>query len=130
MLVGLSRGGITDDEEKDRVLGILVDAGAGAIEPVERFVREQDGGVAWGLRALAEIAPPDEVRQITHRGHETVGEGRHVPHPRAVGSVGLGEGIGSIVAQERPEAAVHPLDLVQASLDGGAGGGNPEAAGN
>jgi hypothetical protein len=49
--------GITDDEEKETVRRILVDAKELAITPIEGFVREREEGVAWGLRALAEIAP-------------------------------------------------------------------------
>ncbi len=66
--------GIADDEDKERVLGILVGAGPAAIEPVERFIREQDAGVAWGLRALAEIAPEKTlevvVRELARLGRE------------------------------------------------------------
>jgi hypothetical protein len=53
--------GITDDEEKDTALRILVAAGPEAVGPVGAFVREQEGGIAWGLRVLAEIAPPEKV---------------------------------------------------------------------
>jgi len=53
-----SEPGITDDEEKETARRILVDAGEKARPALERFVREQEDGIAWGLRALAEIAPP------------------------------------------------------------------------
>jgi HEAT repeat protein len=49
--------GITDDEEKETVRRMLVEAGTLAIAPLESFVREREDGVAWGLRALAQIAP-------------------------------------------------------------------------
>lgn len=49
--------GITDDEEKETTRRILVGAKDLAIAPIEAFVREREEGVAWGLRALAEIAP-------------------------------------------------------------------------
>jgi hypothetical protein len=49
--------GITDDEEKETTRGLLVDAGAAAIAPLEKFVTEHDDGIAWGLRILAELAP-------------------------------------------------------------------------
>jgi hypothetical protein len=53
-----SEPGITDDEEKETARRILVDAGEPAARPaLERFVREQEDGIAWGLRALAEVAP-------------------------------------------------------------------------
>lgn len=49
--------GITDDEEKETVRQHLVGAGAPAVAPLEAFVRARDEGVAWGLRALAQLAP-------------------------------------------------------------------------
>ena len=65
--------GITDDEEKQTTVGILVDARGAAIPPVERFVTEQEEGIAWGLRVLAEVAPAEEVlgvvlRELTRLG--------------------------------------------------------------
>jgi HEAT repeat protein len=50
--------GITDDEEKETTHGLLVDAGEPAVAAIEKFVTGQDEGVAWGLRVLAELAPP------------------------------------------------------------------------
>jgi hypothetical protein len=55
---------ITDAEEKDRVFHILVDLREAAVEPLQRFIHEQEEGVAWGLRALAEILPADRVHPI------------------------------------------------------------------
>jgi hypothetical protein len=65
--------GITDDEEKETVRRILVEAGEAAVAPIESFVSGQEEGVAWGLRVLAEIAPPEKVvevvvRELTHLG--------------------------------------------------------------
>ena len=64
--------GISDDEEKETTRGLLVEAGADAIGPVERFVTEHDDGVAWGLRVLAEVAPErvlgTVVRELTRLG--------------------------------------------------------------
>jgi thioredoxin-like negative regulator of GroEL len=40
---------------------MLVDEGAEAIGPIESFVREEEDGIAWALRVLAEIAPADKV---------------------------------------------------------------------
>ncbi len=48
--------GITDDEEKETTRSILVEAGDAAVGPIEKFVAEQEDGIAWGLRALAELA--------------------------------------------------------------------------
>jgi hypothetical protein len=49
--------GITDDDEKETVRQMLVDEGAEAVGPLETFVREEEEGIAWALRVLAEIAP-------------------------------------------------------------------------
>lgn len=57
----LADPGITDQEEKESVHGHLVDAGRDAIGPITEFIREQESGIAWGLRALAEVATPGEV---------------------------------------------------------------------
>jgi hypothetical protein len=57
----LAEPGITDHEEKESALRWLADAGRDAIAPVTAFVREQESGVAWGLRALAQVASPEEV---------------------------------------------------------------------
>ena len=47
--------GITDDEEKERVRQILVDAGDAAVAPVKEFLEAQESGVSWGLRVLSEL---------------------------------------------------------------------------
>jgi hypothetical protein len=60
----LAEPGITDQEEKETVLRWLAEAGRDAIAPVTAFLREQESGVAWGLRALAAVARPEEVLQI------------------------------------------------------------------
>jgi hypothetical protein len=57
----LADPGITDQEEKESVHGHLVDAGEAAIGPVSEFIREQESGIAWGLRALASVATPAQV---------------------------------------------------------------------
>jgi hypothetical protein len=59
--------GITDDEEKETTRGILVDAGEVAVAPIEKFVTEQDDGIAWGLRALADVASAEKVREVVVR---------------------------------------------------------------
>src|SRR5574341_1016121 len=53
--------GIQDDEEKERAREILAGAGTAAIEPVKAFLREQESGVAWGLRVLAGLVSPEEA---------------------------------------------------------------------
>jgi HEAT repeat protein len=53
--------GITDDEEKDRVREILVEAGEKAVAPVKEFLEAHESGVSWGLRVLATLRPPGDV---------------------------------------------------------------------
>jgi hypothetical protein len=56
--------GITDDEEKETARRILVDAKEAAVAPIEAFVREQEDGIAWGLRALADMVPTEKVLDV------------------------------------------------------------------
>jgi hypothetical protein len=56
--------GITDQEEKESVHGHLVDAREGSLAPVTEFIREQESGIAWGLRSLAAVATPAEVLDV------------------------------------------------------------------
>jgi hypothetical protein len=60
----LADPGITDQEEKEAVHAHLVEAGRDAIAPVSEFIREQESGIAWGLRALAALATPAEVLDV------------------------------------------------------------------
>ncbi len=53
--------GITDDEEKETARRILVEAGETAVGPLEQFLRNQESGIAWGLRALSDILPQERV---------------------------------------------------------------------
>ncbi|HYG68049.1 MAG TPA: HEAT repeat domain-containing protein [Anaeromyxobacteraceae bacterium] len=66
--------GITDEQEKDTVRRLVVGAGDLAVAPIESFLREREEGVAWGLRALAEIAPdrvlPLVVAELARLGRE------------------------------------------------------------
>ncbi len=66
--------GITDDDEKETTRGLLVGAGGAAIAPIEKFVREQEEGIAGGLRALADLAPPEKVRDVVLRELERLGK--------------------------------------------------------
>jgi hypothetical protein len=59
--------GITDDEEKERVREILVEAGEKAVAPVKGFLEAQESGVSWGLRVLAALRPPEDVVATTLR---------------------------------------------------------------
>lgn len=58
--------GISDDDEKEQARAILVAAGPKAREPVREFLEEQESGVAWGLRVLASLAPPEELLGTVH----------------------------------------------------------------
>ena len=53
--------GIQDDEEKEQVREMLVEAGGAAVGPVREFLAQQESGVAWGLRVLAALVPPEEL---------------------------------------------------------------------
>ncbi len=53
--------GITDDEEKESVRQILVDAGEKAVQPAKDFLANQEAGVSWGLRILSELRPPEDI---------------------------------------------------------------------
>lgn len=55
---------ITDADEKEHVLRLLVDEGEGAVAPLTSFLHQQEEGVAWGLRALAGILPQERLHPI------------------------------------------------------------------
>ncbi|HET9752547.1 MAG TPA: HEAT repeat domain-containing protein [Myxococcales bacterium] len=55
--------GITDDEEKARVLALITAAGPVALGPVKRFISSRDE-ISWPLRALEALLPQGEVVQF------------------------------------------------------------------
>src|SRR5207302_8860123 len=55
--------GITDDEEKARVLALIVQAGEIALGPVKKFILGR-AEISWPLRALGDLLPQAEVRQL------------------------------------------------------------------
>jgi HEAT repeat protein len=55
--------GITDDEEKARVLALIVQTGVTALPPVKRFILSRDE-ISWPLRALSQLLPEAEVVQF------------------------------------------------------------------
>jgi HEAT repeat protein len=55
--------GITDDEEKARVLALITAAGPVALGPVKRFISSRDE-ISWPLRALEALLPQAEVVQF------------------------------------------------------------------
>jgi HEAT repeat protein len=57
--------GITDDEEKENVRQILVDASEKAVGPVKEFLESHESGVSWGLRVLSALRPPEDVVATT-----------------------------------------------------------------
>jgi len=52
--------GITDDEEKARVLALIVQTGQTALPAVKRFILGRDE-ISWPLRALSDLLPEAEV---------------------------------------------------------------------
>jgi hypothetical protein len=52
--------GITDDDEKARVLALITQAGDVALAPVKRFISSRDE-ISWPLRALDGLLPEAEV---------------------------------------------------------------------
>ena len=52
--------GITDDDEKARVLALITQAGDVALGPVKRFIHTRDE-ISWPLRALEALLPEAEV---------------------------------------------------------------------
>jgi len=52
--------GITDDDEKARVLALVTQAGDVALAPVKRFISSRDE-ISWPLRALEGLLPEAEV---------------------------------------------------------------------
>src|SRR5438270_9021222 len=52
--------GITDDEEKARVMALVVQAGATSVPAVKKFILSRDE-ISWPLRALAQLLPAPEL---------------------------------------------------------------------
>jgi HEAT repeat protein len=52
--------GITDDDEKARVMALITQAGEVALGPVKRFIAARDE-ISWPLRALESLLPEAEV---------------------------------------------------------------------
>lgn len=55
--------GITDDEEKHRVLDLIIDAEDKALPALKRFIASRDE-ISWPLQALADLVPEFEVVQV------------------------------------------------------------------
>ena len=105
--------GITDDEEKETVRRLLVEAGRDAVEPVREFLKAQESGVSWGLRVLASLLPPeavlDEVVALLDRAGKTYSRD---PEKKLV----LLSWLTEHHAPSAPQAAVIPAALEAAIL--------------
>jgi HEAT repeat protein len=77
--------GITDDEEKQRVLALVHEAGAGvAAEPVKAFILSRDE-ISWPLKALSDLLPEEEVvRFLIEVLRKTGSEYSRVPEKRVL----------------------------------------------
>src|SRR5260370_36116037 len=81
--------GITDDEEKARVMALIVQAGATALAPVKRFILGRDE-TSWPLRARAELQEEAAVgkclvevaREVGGEDNRVRGRKVLVLHPR------------------------------------------------
>jgi hypothetical protein len=107
---------ITDADEKERVLALLIDEGDAAVEPVQRFVHQQEEGVAWGLRVLAGIISSERLgavvlAELSHLGQVYSRD----PEKKLTLLTWLREHPGGVIG-EAVEAAVLPL-LEDASDD-------------
>jgi len=96
--------GITDDEEKENVRQILVDAGEKAVGPVKGFLAEQESGVSHGLRVLAALRPPaDAVATALRLLHRLGREYTRDPEKKLVLLAWLAEHHGDLAAAlQRP----------------------------
>src|SRR5260370_24221190 len=76
--------GITDDEEKARVMALIVQAGATALAPVKRFILGRDE-ISWPLRALAELQKEAEVvKFLVEVARKGGGEYSRVPEKKVL----------------------------------------------
>src|SRR4051794_15848644 len=76
--------GITDDDEKARVLALVTQAGQVALEPVKRFISGRDE-ISWPLRALETLLPEAEVvRFLVEVAKKVGGEYSRVPEKKVL----------------------------------------------
>ena len=76
--------GITDDEEKARVMGLIVQAGETALPPVKRFILGRDE-ISWPLRALSHLLPEAEVvKFLVEVAHKAAAEYSRVPEKKVL----------------------------------------------
>lgn len=76
--------GITDDEEKARVMALVVAAGPTALGPVKRFILSRDE-ISWPLRALSDLLPePEVVKFLVEVARKVGGEYSRVPEKKVL----------------------------------------------
>jgi hypothetical protein len=97
--------GITDDEEKENVRRILVEAGEKAVGPVKEFLESHESGVSWGLRVLSALRPADDVVATALRLLHKLGrEYSRDPEKKLVLLSWLAEHHGDLTSVERAPA--------------------------
>ena len=76
--------GITDDDEKARVMALITQAGEVALGPVKRFIASRDE-ISWPLRALESLLPEAEVvRFLVEVAKKVGGEYSRVPEKKVL----------------------------------------------
>jgi HEAT repeat protein len=76
--------GITDDDEKARVLALITQTGSTAVSPVKRFILARDE-ISWPLRALSDLLPePEVVKFLIEVAHKVGGEYSRVPEKKVL----------------------------------------------
>jgi HEAT repeat protein len=76
--------GITDDDEKARVLALVTQAGDVALAPVKRFISSRDE-ISWPLRALEGLLPEAEVvKFLVEVARKIGGEYSRVPEKKVL----------------------------------------------
>jgi|SRR5436190_874273 HEAT repeat protein len=76
--------GITDDDEKARVLALLSQSGDVALGPVKRFIATRDE-ISWPLRALEALLPEAEVvKFLVEVAKRVGGEYSRVPEKKVL----------------------------------------------
>jgi HEAT repeat protein len=96
--------GITDDEEKARVLALVLQSGDAALPAVKRFILTRDE-ISWPLRALSDLLPQEAVvKFLIDVAHKVAAEYSRVPEKKVLLLHGLS-------AHKSPEitAAVLPF---------------------
>jgi HEAT repeat protein len=76
--------GITDDEEKQTVLQLILDAEDAALPPIKRFILSRDE-IAWPLKALSDLVPEHEVvKFLVEAARKIASEYSRVPEKKVL----------------------------------------------